>query len=1587
MSFETLLQAIHLLAPTGQRGFEGLIARLLERLTGQRFFLALSGQQGGQDLASESRTGNKLAVECKRYREDTPLSADELVAKLTDAANGPTPPDIWMVVATKRLGDQHHKKLERVARTYGISYFPIDINSGDADGELSPLAVLLATDPGIVMDHLRRFAPALSPSHAEEIARWLTAHAARHETQIALERLRCEFLAENVGYEHWRQAQNGRFLEVIADTQMTKAVFEQDLAVRGPAARLVRRDEISNKLDTWWANWHERPRFCVILGEEGDGKTWAMADWLADRVADPDFPPVLFIPSGEVVAKDPRDLMIGAIRRSLGHSGVENWITRLERWLRPPRGDVPRVLLVLDGLNERPSGPWAALLAALSALPWIDTVAVSMTCRTLFWDEQLAHRVANAEKIAIIPYDDRELDVALPLRGLTRRDVDDRVLPLLRKPRYLDLMARLRGEMADAGEVTVERLIYEDQRDKWSRRQSGVAGLMNHEGFQEFLYSIAQRLTLEQRVPRPELMRELDAFGNGQDLLTELTTGRVLNRVGVAGWTVDRRYLVLGLGLLLAETARQAAQAGTDTALDEAILQLIEPQPDMDIKVEICGFALLHALLHLDQGFTMPVRLALFRTWIRGRNIHEADWRRLPAYLPLSPETYLEMAEVLWAMPTNNAEAQDAFMAGFLRYARSPRVHEALVPAFERWLGFTHPDGHKGRHARDDLMRLEAGRHQVRTALGGDPNEGPWDLFGYRLTITREPGVLRLSQVALAVISHLDRSPFLRGIVTGILADQAMGYPSHPELLYWTVRTAPDPIEAPLLEAAWSLIAQGSETAQKTADMLLAAVCTEGASNAREQILEPYRYRHPLRDLWERDPCRFNLLWDAETSGLCLERMDVPLSTKLRLSKTVAIDPATVFPLTFIDQLEKAEFDFDLAQICSNVDGVTSEDHDIREIEPAVCAAAPQRMAEFERSLARCLKFRQGDGLRLLVFRVFQHLMVMQPDERQVIVDSWRDALQESGDSIQDSFVESILFQCVLWEADAETQLSFWLQRQGKCNYSPGYRSPVAPIVRCLADHIAKVLPNIDDDAVRFNLLMLLNEGLCEMTDALRGALLALCRNAGARYAFGCRRLFLRLDDYSGASQIISGGAEFIDPDAVRTDPYASLLVCKFGVDLPFDVVIDRVAPEFLGLAVHLRGREHSEIARFGSIVNETLDRSELAIGEVPPEAASAMIEVDWCGLDDLDLHWDLAREPQRKIQFLSMDGIWGGNIGRDNKNEWPWTFPSGREITRQSNELRKSLGDFINERLEQGCDLIARRFETAALDAVIEACPGLVKDWLERILRNSPSSGNLLIACRGFYESLCQVLLNAWPQEGVALFRRLDACPAFRLIDRATEIDNLRFALFQARPGTIVNALREELFDRCVTDEDLFELTFVAQFATAHDWLDGQIFRWSESSLPFDRARGIFLLGLLDAADAGARLADMKRTHDRSWLGSCAEAAERIHRCNQWAKSWFQRFLTVEDDIKGWAAFRLFLRCVDQRFWIWGPTMVEAHSPSETRRLHYVANRRAIAASAHRNERDPLKLHERLVGEKVLEEKAWPWMGRFLYDRSEIST
>lgn len=106
-----------------------------------------------------------------------------------------------------------------------------------------------------------------------------------------------------------------------------------------------------------------------------------------------------------------------------------------------------------------------------------------------------------------------------------------------------------------------------------------------------------------------------------------------------------------------------------------------------------------------------------------------------------------------------------------------------------------------------------------------------------------------------------------------------------------------------------------------------------------------------------------------------------------------------------------------------------------------------------------------------------------------------------------------------------------------------------------------------------------------------------------------------------------------------------------------------------------------------------------------------------------------------------------------------------------------------------------------------------------------------------------------------------------------------------------------------------------------------------------------------------------------RNLVDTSLQRSER----NAWAKHWFRRFLAPPNDIEAWAAFRLFLRCVDQRFWLWYEAMVnEKEAVPSARRSFIDDNVDRIKQRARKNQR---KIEKQFLGHEVKHRELWPWM------------
>ncbi|MDH4187632.1 MAG: hypothetical protein OEV08_11585, partial [Nitrospira sp.] len=661
---------------SGPGGFEGLVATLCEAATGQRFRLSGSGPQEGQDLRSESGPGNLIKVEAKHYAKAT-LSLRELEGELAQAAFSDSGLDLWVLAASCRVNDEHAKKLEAAARQLNVEILLLDMGN---DG-LPRLAVLMAAFPNVVeqWSGLHSIRQPLGPLK-EALARIQESSQLRPAVDQLVGKLKSTLL----GYEDACQRAMQRFLAVISDRGDSIARFNQHVALRAEGTRTIARASVTVALDAWWNGGNPGCNHVIALGEEGTGKTWAVVNWAADAVEAKALP--LFVPfNANVAAIHQGDSLETFLPRLLADwtqiGTAEIWAGRLKRWLDRP-GQGIRLVLLADGLNERPNLNWPTFLRTLEDSSWRDSVGLIATDRPGHWRPNCAMAgLTGFKEIEIGGYTDAELARALEGTGISLPRIPAHLQPLVRRPRYCKLVAMHFEEMEREGDTSIERLIFLDSRHRCEERRGHP---LTTTQFNDVIRELAAKYREHQYMTRRDIEALLPQHDPDGRIYQEIVDGGLLvaREHAPSTFTVEPTRLIYGLGMLLASDLDTAAAGSSQIEMQERIAAWFEPHPEMELKVRICGSAVFHALV--DDRYPANARRELLRYWLGLRNwLLEWEATSLECVVRC-PEDFIAIAEDFWHSSHDYGAAQGLLGHAFATYRDDPRVEAVLVGAVER---------------------------------------------------------------------------------------------------------------------------------------------------------------------------------------------------------------------------------------------------------------------------------------------------------------------------------------------------------------------------------------------------------------------------------------------------------------------------------------------------------------------------------------------------------------------------------------------------------------------------------------------------------------------------------------------------------------------------------------------------------------------------------------------------------------------------------------------------------------------------------------------------------------------------------------
>lgn len=864
------------LDPTGEGGFEGMVRDALVEVTGQSFGLLKSGPQGGIDGLSAS-IANRLIVgfEGKRYSNKSSLGLDGLKAKLLDAARSQPSLDLWILATSRTIAINDAQALELVGEDVGVDVLILDAGSGAV---LPGIAVLLAQAPACVERHFpgdpRLFAALAEirddPGFASQAAA-LRDRLSQADIGLAAARRRCG--------AHWR--------ERMRDLAAARHAFDSHAALCADDVRRIARPKLDRELEGWWDAGANQP--LVLLGREGVGKTWeALGWWLRKDDVDDAAPLTLVVPARDVGNADGPALLASALATATGVRDAAFWQRRLRRWTTIPC-EHPFILLVVDGLNQKPSySAWDDLVLSLTTPEWRERVAIAMTCRPDHWSNRLGQLPGlpdGACTIEVGPFDDAELDALLALYELSRADFDEPLLDALRVPRLFPIALARRADLRDSGDITAERLVYED----WRHRRPQARKIMDHAAFRAFVARLgrAARCNLDTTtLSRAELLSRLSADDVRdthaiEQVLSELVDGSWLTESGSTHrFRLDPARVPAALGLTMVDDLRQEGNAAH---VEQRLAELLDPLQGMDLSVAILRHAVTFALL--DPDLDREATGLLLRHWLAAQNFGRTDFAAFWRLIGCDTELVLDIAEREWfeALGGRFDEVLDKGIGNAFKW---PEVAGPVISRLRRWFSWYWLDPLQGEvigRIPDDAAaerRRQATRDRAVEAVV-DPAAA---LFG--VTLEEVPHAHRAwgQARAMELLSWLPRLPLLDVYTCWAFGRAVMGGVRRDEHMHWNLRwyselehsgDAANAVPA-FIDRAARLLESGGSTGRKAARILLSGIATADAEACVEAAFGAPQARPSRAPSWPapEDSDRFADKPFAAVFSLCADPTD-----------------------------------------------------------------------------------------------------------------------------------------------------------------------------------------------------------------------------------------------------------------------------------------------------------------------------------------------------------------------------------------------------------------------------------------------------------------------------------------------------------------------------------------------------------------------------------------------------------------------------------------------------------------------------------------------------------------------------------------
>lgn len=1495
---DNLRTALIALKPSEHDGFEGLLATIFGAVTGKAFRLAGSGSQHGKD-GSTAGTANGIAFEAKLYTGS--INKNEVLSKLTEIIAAQPAHDLWILGATIEIKTQILDPLSKTADRNGINVLILDWSPTAPLPELA-VACSLAPDETAAFLAAHLTDKTLVASAVAALA-GVAAHACFARSAAAL---RAALSNPGVGASIAADANRKWLTNLFADERAARREFGQPLAplAQNALPTVERFDLVQQVQDA--AFGPPVDSIAVLLGDEGCGKSWIFAQsWL-----EANNPPLALVitatdvPDGLAPGGERDFLVRQIIRQTGGHAdqqAIARWQSVLDGWEGDARPSRPNLVVLVDGLNQRPGYAWPQ---------WLDRMAWHLaevggrlvtSVRNSFFSSRLRDTLATPQRVLRInAWNEGELRAILEAEKINSSNLKPRVIALLRNPRVLGIAFDLlrEGSIKMFDELSVERLLFEHIRKSARFQQAPEEPLV----FTKRLAEHAQEILTRVQTDATGSWLDFESADLGAGSKHQLTR----DLLAVSGsrffdpvpddpyfYRLTDDGLDLALGFAILDTIARAHRTGTD--IDETVSVMLEPIAALDRTAEAVFAALM--LSSVDERSGDITTRALIAAFLRLQNIDDRDYRPFEAIVRTCPEAAMSALAELSAS-SRHTEHADWLTAALHEARRDSASWKIMSERIGQWLQ---------TYSLDPTIAIFRNDAEAAEQYDGKVAER-----GQALRERMDGLSLGEAAFVARVMHRDDRLP------TGSLAREAFrllaGMPLAPFAKSLVARVVSQAINsnfhAPYNELIHLVRFNPVDWAQ-TRDSLLehAALLSEpGASDTgRWALVHILRATGTVED---------SVLCDRLVATLTRHRTAF---ANWRLIETYCdtdpCDPNSALPSTIEDTARKYHA-LDPTTIRAHL-GMSGEDHFLRDAGLGLARFDPESTIAVHRqvldSVSQTVSHR--DMHRIFNVREDAPLITADVRERFLALAREKSGPHRGGDEgTRDDWLiaqNALLLAFPHMSGDEQLEALVSLPRFGPplLDLADVLKSASQHALEAALDRCARA----NDDDFRLTILMIARYSGSPLTERSAATLRTLAideKSAIRALAIGTLagtndRVFLSsfAEGRWNANALDPGEAHFERWDGARALAKAVSLELIDAVD-----ALDRIAPEhYHMLASASEGRVGSAISdRVGAALARAVDIDLPPLGPtVEQDSADPRKGFDSPLRSLVEPAEKLGLEEFFKRMSEDKDDF-------DEKERRGWAAFEAFEASLTRLNARQILQDT----------------HPATLDACIAQRPDLVRAWAGICIG---LSDHRIRNIYNFGLRLAEALSRLDTELSAALFEHLRSHRGFlRIVSGPASLGLESLSVWSAADHKAIDVLRRARLDYAVTDNEIAQEVLAATGRGKDAFLDNYVREKLEADRPVDVARALMVCGF-SSSSAGRGGIIAAHVELPGPIGEAARRARYAYDRNVWARHWYDRMHDADTPEDFWRFSVLFLKLVDGRYQHWNVPPPRSHSPMES--------------------------------------------------------